>query len=447
MPGRFRTSQQGIDLIKGFEGFRATASRLPDGRWIIGHGHVKSAREGVAVTPRDAEDLLRYDLREVEDALANLVFAPLNQNQFDALASLVFNISPVQFRNSEILRRLNGGDYLGAAAGFEAWRRARINGRVMVIDALVRRRAAEKALFLDNPASRPTAPSPLVVPELDPAAAEAAPVAVVRPVPAQPAAQPANQPAPPTDPAAAARRETEEAITRGLERLQSAPQSPPRPANDRPAPQMPVGGDRATVAARLARILERSEQAVAVTPEPAAQAPQARLRPVAQPIPEDLPDFDAPAQKPAARASAPPVEPPPPPESFETPEAASTIPSPPRPRIFIDDTEIYEPGRPAEALFAEAQTRQRTLTDRFDIRQKPAASDDASWIAGLAPWLALVIVSVLGLGVAVYESIHNTAGAAIQAPFPGASTGLALFGFLLLASLYFLARRALDPNR
>ena len=159
MTGRLRTSRAGLELIKSFEGFRETAIRLPDGRWMIGYGHSRTAREGLTISEQDAEDLLAYDLRPVEDAIKSMIFAPLNQNQFDALVSLVFNISSAQFRDSDILRLLNAGNFLSAANGFDVWRRARIHGRVMVVDALVRRRAAEKALFLEHPDGRPSAPT------------------------------------------------------------------------------------------------------------------------------------------------------------------------------------------------------------------------------------------------------------------------------------------------
>ena len=151
MTGRMRISAAGLELIKSFEGFRETATRLPDGRWTIGYGHVRTAREGLTISQKDAEDLLLYDLRPVEDAVSLLVYAPLMQNQFDALVSLAFNISTGQFRDSAILRNVNAGDFLAAANGFDLWRKARIHGQVMIVDALVRRRAAEKGLFLEHP--------------------------------------------------------------------------------------------------------------------------------------------------------------------------------------------------------------------------------------------------------------------------------------------------------
>lgn len=437
MSGRIRTSLQGIELIKSFEGFRSSASRLPDGKWIIGHGHVRSAREGVTITPKDAEDLLRYDLRFVEESLSHLVFAPLNQNQFDALASLVFNISPNQFKDSDVLRRINAGDYLNAASGFDGWRRARINGRVIIVDALVRRRAAEKALFLENPDGRPSAPTPLVRPEFDPGMMDVV-VEASSPAPQRP-----QQVSPAIDTISASRRETEEAITRGLEKLQQ--QTPPRAANDpTTAPQIPVGGDRATVAARLARILDRSEKAVAVkaSPEVVEDAPPARPRVELRSVPEDLPDFDAPAE---------------PPKSVAQPQAKTVVESsvakagagsPPRPRIYIDDTEVYEPGRDPDDLFAEAEAKDREVSERF--AQKPAAAkaesgDQRSWALSLAPWAAMVLVSIIGLGAAAYASITNTG--AVATPQPDPSIWMAVFGVMLLGSVYFLAVRALGPGR
>ncbi|MEM6627059.1 MAG: lysozyme [Pseudomonadota bacterium] len=175
MTSPMRISRKGLELIKSFEGFRPRAARLADGRWTIGYGHVRSARKGAQVSKRDAEHLLRYDLQRIEAAVTEWTLTPLNQNEFDALVSLVFNISPGQFRDSEVVRRLNAGDHIAAANAFDAWRRARVNGRLIVVDALVRRRTAEKALFLEPIDRRPAAPTPIITPEIDVTAAITAP--------------------------------------------------------------------------------------------------------------------------------------------------------------------------------------------------------------------------------------------------------------------------------
>ena len=136
----------------------------------MGYGHTRSAREGIEVSEREAEYLLRYDLQETERLVCDVVRAPLHQNEFDALVSLAWNIGEEAFRHSDVLKYVNSGEMLAAAESFAAWRKARIDGHLIVLDALVRRRAAEKNLFLSHPAGAPAAPSLVVRPVLDSAA-------------------------------------------------------------------------------------------------------------------------------------------------------------------------------------------------------------------------------------------------------------------------------------
>lgn len=165
-----RTSKTGLELIKGYEGLRRRSEPLSGGGWIVGYGHTRSAREGVEVTEREAEYLLRYDLQDVEEFVHHHVHAPLNQNEFDALVSFCWNVGKEAFASSDVLNYVNAGEMLAAAESFSAWRKARIAGRLIVVDALVRRRTAEKNLFLSHPNGPPAAPSKVVKPELDVAA-------------------------------------------------------------------------------------------------------------------------------------------------------------------------------------------------------------------------------------------------------------------------------------
>lgn len=173
---KLQVSRKGYELIQSFEGFRAKAAKLKDGGFTVGFGHKTTAREGMVVNRDQAEELLRWDIAPIEDTIRQNVFAPMNQNQFDALASFVFNIGGDEFKTSDVLKHLNQGEFISAAIELGAWRRAHINGQQIVIDALVRRRTQEAALFLETIGPRPAAPSPIVKPLLDYGASLLAPM-------------------------------------------------------------------------------------------------------------------------------------------------------------------------------------------------------------------------------------------------------------------------------
>lgn len=167
MASQMKTSRDGLEFIKRFEGLQEKAVKLSDGSWSVGYGHVRSAHEGKEVSEKDAEALLQYDLQEVEEVINSQVLTPLNQNQFDALVSFAFNIGLESFEQSELLGSLNEGQLLRAAESMEQWRKARVGGKLLVVDALVRRRAAEKALFLTPDGGHRSASSIRVRPSMD----------------------------------------------------------------------------------------------------------------------------------------------------------------------------------------------------------------------------------------------------------------------------------------
>lgn len=140
-----KTSLAGLRLIKKFEGLRLKAYICPAGVLTIGYGstgaHVKPE---MVITAAEAEALLIKDLARFENAINRLVKVPLNQNQFDALASFIFNIGIGAFEKSTLLRILNTGNYNAAADQFGRWTR----GGGVVLEGLVKRRKEEKNLFL-----------------------------------------------------------------------------------------------------------------------------------------------------------------------------------------------------------------------------------------------------------------------------------------------------------
>ena len=179
MKPRYQVSRAAVELIKRFEGYRMKAAQLPDGRWTLGYGHTLTARAGASVSEQDAEALLLYDLITVAHAVNENVYAPLNQNQFDALVCFAFNIGTETFLRSDVLRRLNEGALLQAACAMEMWRKADFEGERIVVDALVRRRSAEKTLFLTPPDGEwIAAPSSVLRPKIDHDAVALVPVQV-----------------------------------------------------------------------------------------------------------------------------------------------------------------------------------------------------------------------------------------------------------------------------
>ena len=132
-----------IELIKSFEGYRNRPYYDSEGWLTTGVGHLIKHNEPhlVSATLSDDQihDLLKSDLGHCEGAIEKSVKVNLTQNQFDALASLCFNIGPDRFRLSNVVFLLNKGELTAAANAFLQWSRPA---------SLVRRRQQEKALFL-----------------------------------------------------------------------------------------------------------------------------------------------------------------------------------------------------------------------------------------------------------------------------------------------------------
>lgn len=139
-----RISKNGIDLIKNWEGCRVIAYLCPANVWTIGYGHTKTARPGMMISHTEADRLLLEDLKRFEEAVRRLVTVPLNQNQFDALVSFVFNVGEGAFKGSTLLKLLNAGNYSDAANQFGKW----VYAGKKVLPGLVARREAEYQLFI-----------------------------------------------------------------------------------------------------------------------------------------------------------------------------------------------------------------------------------------------------------------------------------------------------------
>ncbi|HCT5582466.1 TPA: lysozyme [Enterobacter kobei] len=144
-----QTSDKGIALIKQFEGCKLTAYQDSVGVWTIGYGWTqpvdgKPIRAGMTIKQETAERLLKTGLVSYENDVSRLVKVGLTHGQFDALVSFTYNLGARSLSTSTLLRKLNAGDYAGAADEFLRWNKA--GGKVL--NGLTRRREAERALFL-----------------------------------------------------------------------------------------------------------------------------------------------------------------------------------------------------------------------------------------------------------------------------------------------------------
>lgn len=140
-----KTSENGINLIKGFEAFRSEPYQDSVGVWTIGYGHtIGVTKDTPPKTMEEATTDLQDDLMMAEGVINEYVTVPLSQNQFDALASFTFNLGTGSLHKSTLLKKLNVGDYAGAADEFGKW----VYAGGKVLNGLVIRRAKEKELFL-----------------------------------------------------------------------------------------------------------------------------------------------------------------------------------------------------------------------------------------------------------------------------------------------------------
>lgn len=146
-----KISKKGQDLIKEFESLRLEGYLpTPDDVPTIGWGSTsifgRKVKLNESITVEQAQEQFDKDLEIFEDAINDLVKVTVNQNQFDALVSFVYNIGATNFSKSTLLKLLNQSKYQEASEQFLRWNKQA--GKVL--KGLTRRRQAEKDLFLSE---------------------------------------------------------------------------------------------------------------------------------------------------------------------------------------------------------------------------------------------------------------------------------------------------------
>jgi GH24 family phage-related lysozyme (muramidase) len=154
-------SKNGIDLIKSFEGFVANPYNAPEGNCTVGYGTLlhlgkcdgRASEQPYAggISEEKATQLLADEATRAAKVINDNVKVALNQNQFNALASFVYNVGSGSFTSSTLLKVLNKGDYNAVPAELKRWTKANQNGKMIDLPGLVKRRAAEADLFQKAP--------------------------------------------------------------------------------------------------------------------------------------------------------------------------------------------------------------------------------------------------------------------------------------------------------
>jgi len=152
-----RLSDAGVELIKSFEGFVGKLYNDPAGHCTVGYGTLvhtgncdgRSSEQPYTggVTKEKATELLRQEAEQFQQVINDSVKVELNQNQNDALVSFVYNVGPANFGKSTLLKLLNKGDYAAVPTELKKWTKARVDGKLVDLPGLVKRRAAEAELF------------------------------------------------------------------------------------------------------------------------------------------------------------------------------------------------------------------------------------------------------------------------------------------------------------
>ena len=141
-------SQKGIDFIKKYEGLELKPYKCPAGKWTIGYGHVTTPEKYSVITKEIAEQLLLEDIKIAENVIKSSVCVYLNQQQFDALVSLVYNVGNKAFLKSKGLDFLNKKDFKNTVIEFFSKEKGFVNIKGKQNQGLINRRQDEWNLFL-----------------------------------------------------------------------------------------------------------------------------------------------------------------------------------------------------------------------------------------------------------------------------------------------------------
>ena len=141
-----------IKMVKHFEGFEQTTTYDTDGAMMIGHGFRKEdipdLKLGDTITKEEAHEVLLRVLGRFGCHVDKTIEVPISKHQRNAMTSFAYNIGPNAFKGSFVAKETNKKNYERAADCFRYWRHVKVDGKKIVSKGLMRRRAAEKLMYL-----------------------------------------------------------------------------------------------------------------------------------------------------------------------------------------------------------------------------------------------------------------------------------------------------------
>lgn len=169
MTYRMHTSNEGIEFISKWEGFKSKPYFCQANKLTVGYGHVIRQSEmndlNKEISVEKALQVLRLDLRIAEDAVNTNFSVALTQKQFDAAVSFTFNCGTVALTKSSFLGLANQGDMKGAGCSLLMWDKITVNGTKIVSQGLHNRRLSEKQIW-DSGIVDDVTSNVIVLPEL-----------------------------------------------------------------------------------------------------------------------------------------------------------------------------------------------------------------------------------------------------------------------------------------
>lgn len=135
-----------INLIKEFEGCALQAYQDLGGVWTIGYGCIHGVEHGMKIDQAEADRRLEMDINDTLTRVKTQIHVPLSDHQLAALTCFTYNEGAGHLMESTLEKLLNAGNYSSAADAFLMWDKC----RGVVVPGLLRRRQAERTLFLTS---------------------------------------------------------------------------------------------------------------------------------------------------------------------------------------------------------------------------------------------------------------------------------------------------------